>query len=111
MKKRTSSALCAMVNTHGILKLHAENTLAACSTVDFREVTTVHVAGTRPRTFSFCCFCNNLRFQKFFEVQMATSSSRVFKTKRECLDQNSLELSSSANSSASMLAQVKNSSA
>ena len=42
---------------------------------------------------------------------MATSSSRVFSTKRECLDQNSLELSSSANSSASLLAQVKNSSA
>ena len=38
---------------------------------------------------------------------MATSSSRVFSTKRECLDQNSLELSSSANSSASLLAQEK----
>ena len=42
---------------------------------------------------------------------MATISSQVFSTKRECLDQNSLELSSSANSSASLLAQVKNSSA
>ena len=40
----------------------------------------------------------------------APSSSRVFSTKREYLDQNSLELSSSANSSASLLAQVKNSS-
>ena len=50
-------------------------------------------------------------FKSFFEVQMAISSSRVFSTKRECLDQNSLELSSSANSSASLLAQVKNSSA
>ena len=49
--------------------------------------------------------------KSFFEVQMATSSSRVFSTKRECLDQNSLELSSSANSSASLLAQVKSSSA
>ena len=49
--------------------------------------------------------------KSFFEVQMATSSSRVFSTKRECLDQNSLQLSSSANSSASLLAQVKNSSA
>ena len=49
--------------------------------------------------------------KSFFEVQMATSSSRAFSTKRECLDQNSLELSSSANSSASLLAQVKNSSA
>ena len=49
--------------------------------------------------------------KSFFEVQMATSSSRVFSTKRECLDQNSLELSSSANSSASLLAQAKNSSA
>ena len=47
----------------------------------------------------------------FFEVQMATSFSRVFPTKRECLDQNSVALSSSANSSASLLAQVKNSSA
>ena len=46
--------------------------------------------------------------KSFFEVQMATRSSRVFSTKRECLDQNSLELSSSANSSASLLAQVKN---
>ena len=44
--------------------------------------------------------------KSFIEVQMATSSSRVFSTKRECLDQNSLELSSSANSSASLLAQV-----
>ena len=42
---------------------------------------------------------------------MATSSSRAFSMKRECLDQNSLELSSSANSSASLLTQVKNSSA
>ena len=33
---------------------------------DFREVTTVYVAGTRPRTSSFCCFRNNFRFQKFF---------------------------------------------
>ena len=49
--------------------------------------------------------------KSFFKVQMATSSSRVFSTKRECLDQNSLELSSSANSSASLLAQVKNYSA
>ena len=49
--------------------------------------------------------------KSFFEVQMATSSSRVFSTKRECLDQNYLELSSSADSSASLLAQVKNSSA
>ena len=48
--------------------------------------------------------------KSFFKVQMAASSSRVFSTKRECLDQNSLELSSSANSSASLLAQVKNSS-
>ena len=48
--------------------------------------------------------------KSFFEVQMASSSSRVFSTKRECLDQNSLESSSSANSSASLLAQVKNSS-
>ena len=47
----------------------------------------------------------------FFEVQMATSSSRVFSTKRECLDQNSFELSSSANYSATLLAQEKNSSA
>ena len=47
--------------------------------------------------------------KSFFEVQMATSFSRVFLTRRECLDQNSLELSSSANSSASLLAQVKNS--
>ena len=47
----------------------------------------------------------------FFEVQMATSSSRAFSMKRECLDQNSLELSPSADSSASLLAQVKNSSA
>ena len=46
--------------------------------------------------------------KSFFEVQMATSSSRAFSTKRECLNQNSLEL---ANSSASLLAQVKNSSA
>ena len=30
--------------------------------------------------------------KSFFEVRMATSSSRVFSTKRECLDQNSLEL-------------------
>ena len=49
--------------------------------------------------------------KSFFEVQMATSSSRVFSTKRECLDQNSVKLSSSANNSASLLAQVKNSSA
>ena len=49
--------------------------------------------------------------RRFLEVQMATSSSRVFSMKRECLDQNSLELSSSANSSASLLAHVKNSSA
>ena len=49
--------------------------------------------------------------KSFFKVQMATSSSPVFSTKRECLDQNSLELSFSANSSASLLAQVKNSSA
>ena len=42
--------------------------------------------------------------KSFFEVQMATSSSRVFSTKRECLDQNSLELSSSANSSDCILA-------
>ena len=49
--------------------------------------------------------------KRFFKVQMATSSSRVFSMKRERLDQNSLELSSSANSSASLLAQVKNSSA
>ena len=49
--------------------------------------------------------------KSFFEVQMATSSSRVFSTKRECLVQNSLELSSLANSSASLVAQVKNSSA
>ena len=48
--------------------------------------------------------------KSFFEVQMATSSSRVFPTKRECLDQNSLELSSSAHSSPSLLGQVKNSS-
>ena len=48
--------------------------------------------------------------KSFFEVQMATSSSRVVSTKRECLDQNSLELSSLANSSSSLLAQVKNSS-
>ena len=44
----------------------------------------------------------------FFEVQMATSFSRVFSTKREFLDQNYLELSSSAiNNPASLLAQVK----
>ena len=49
--------------------------------------------------------------KSFFEVQMATSSFRVFSTKRECLDQNSLELSSLANSSAFLLPQVKNSSA
>ena len=49
--------------------------------------------------------------KSFFKVQMATSSSPVFSTKMECLDQNSLEISSSANSSASLLAQVKNSSA
>ena len=47
----------------------------------------------------------------FFELQIAASSSQVFSMKRECLDQNSLELSSSANSSASLLPQVKNSSA
>ena len=42
---------------------------------------------------------------------MATSSPRVFSTKRERLDKNSLELSSSANSPTSLLAEVKNSSA
>ena len=56
-------------------------------------------------------FAKTYVFNSFFEVQMATSSSRVFSMKRECLDLNSLELSSSANSSASLLAQVKNSSA
>ena len=60
----------------------------------------------------FVAFAITYVSKSFFEVQMATSSSRVFSTKRECfLDQNSLELSSSANSSASLLAQVKNSSA
>ena len=49
--------------------------------------------------------------KSFFEVQMATSSSWIFSTKRECLDQNFLELSSSANNSASLLAPIKNSSA
>ena len=49
--------------------------------------------------------------KSFFEVQMVSSSSRVFSTKRECLDQNSLKLSSSANTSASLLVEVKNSSA
>ena len=53
--------LC-MDNTHGILKLYAENALG----LHERSPQTVYVARTRQRTYSFCCFHNNLRFQKFF---------------------------------------------
>ena len=106
--------LC-MDNTHGILKLHAENALAACSTVlrtmGLREVTTVYVAGTRPRTSSFCCFCNNLYFQKFFRGADGYKFLSSIFDEEGMFGPKFLELSSSANSSASLLAQVKNSSA
>ena len=62
--------LCPMDNTHGILKRHAENALAACSTVlrtmGLQRGYHCICCRNRPRTFSFCCFRNNLRFQKFF---------------------------------------------
>ena len=106
--------LCPMDNTHGILKRHAENALAACSTV-LRTMGLQrgyhYVAGTRPRAFSFCCFRNNLRFQKFFRGTDGYKFLSSIFDEEGSLDQNSLELSSSANSSASLLAQVKNSSA
>ena len=77
--------LCPMDNTHGILKLHAENALAACSTV-------LRTMGLRRGYDCICCrtvaFAITYVSKSFFEVKMATSSSRVFSTKRECLGQN-----------------------
>ena len=59
--------LCPMDNTQ-----KRTGCLFNCATEDGtseRLPQTVYVAGTRPRTFSFeiyCCFRDNLRFQKFF---------------------------------------------
>ena len=108
--------LCPMDNTHGILKRHAENAqgcLFNCATDDgTSERLPLYMLQEPVQELSpSVAFAITYVSKRFFEVKMATSSSQVFSTKRECLDQNSLELSSSANSSASLLAQVKNSSA
>ena len=113
-KSEQGHPLCPMDNTHGILKrtqkTHWLLVKLCYGQWDFREVTIVYVAGTQELSPSVALAITYVS-KSFFEVQMATSSSRVFSTKRECLDQNSLELSSSAYSSASLLAKVKNSSA
>ena len=101
-----------MDNFHGILKLHAENALAACSTglrtMGLHRYMLQEPVQEHPPSVAFTITYIS---KGFFEAQMATSSSRVFSTKREWLDHNYLELSSSANSSASLLAELKNSSA
>ena len=101
-----------MDNTHGILKLHAENALAATDNGTSERLPLYVWQEPVQELPTSVAFAITYVSKSFFEEQMATSSSRVFLTKRECLDQNFFEFfSPSANSSASLLTQVKNSSA